>query len=361
MKYNIKSNSQVLKVYSCSVLAGIMLATTFASCSKIDKETVIPESESTYTYESITTSNPTSSFATPSDVQSEPVEEEVYSFTWEYDETEAFEKVVKERFNISITTYIGYYGFTEELNVEFTNFINDRFKTEYKSVPFRKANYFFDYIMRGDSTRHYYDNYDKFVKLCLRNDKSFKSAYNNKLIISYLYHNNIVFGENIQLDGFKEFMGNELYEDDGGLSLLVTDTMLGNYDKSHQYSKYELLELLQLYNSNNCTLCTDNSIKTCNLFEKPEVIELYNQHLKTFYGENAPQLGQTITLEQYRAMFGEDPLDLSYIPGAVVNDSQVKGNAKVIYGDSIQNYTYVYPESTYDYYVEETELKGTSR
>ena len=222
MKYNIKTNSQILKVSSSSVLAGIMLATTFASCSKIDKETIIPESESTYTYESITTSKPTSSFATPSDAQSEPVEEEVYSFTWEYDETEAFEKVVKEKFNLSITKYICYYGFTEELNVEFTNFINNRFRTEYKSVPFRKANYFFDYIMRGNSTRHYYDDYDTFVKLCLRNDKSFKSAYNNKLIISYLYHNNIVFGENIQLDGFKEFMGNELYEDDGGLSLLVT-------------------------------------------------------------------------------------------------------------------------------------------
>ena len=26
-----------------------------------------------------------------------------------------------------------------------------------------------------------------------------------------------------------------------------------------------------------------------------------------------------MTKEQYRAIFGEDPLDLSYIPGAVVN------------------------------------------
>ncbi|MCR4768331.1 MAG: hypothetical protein K5875_10270 [Saccharofermentans sp.] len=332
MKYNIKSNSQILKVSSSSVLAGIMLATTFASCSKIDKETVIPESESTYTYESITTSKPTSSFATPSDVPSESVEEEVYSFAWEHDETEDFEKLVREKFNVSIAKYICYYGFTDELNVEFTNFINNRFKTEYKSVPFKKANYFFDYIMRGDSTRHYYDNYDKFVKVCLRNDISYRSAYNNKLIFSYLYYNNIVFGENIQLDRFKEFMGNELYEYGGEQRLTTNDLMLGNYDDSHLYSKYELLEILQVYNTCNYTLCADNSIKTRDLFEKTEVIELHNQHLKTFYGENAPQLGQTITLEQYRAMFGEDPLDLSYIPGAVVNDSQVKGNAQVRYG-----------------------------
>ncbi len=331
MKYNIKTNQQMLTVSSSSILAGIMLATTFVSCSKIDKEGIISGSEPTYTYESVTISNPTSSSATFLDITSESVEDEVYSFTWEYDETEAFEKVVEEKFKLSISAYIGYYGFTNELNEEFTSFINNRFKSNYKSVPFKKANYFFDYIMRGNSTRHFYDEYDMFVRGCC-NDKSFRSAYKNKLIFSYLYQNKIIFGENVQLENFKAFMGNDLYNYDSGHPLVANDQMLGNYDRSYQYSKYELLELLQVYNGNNFGLCADNSIKTCNLFEKPEVIELYNQHLKTFYGENAPQLGQTITLEQYRTMFGEDPLDLSYIPGAVVNDSQVKGNAQVRYG-----------------------------
>ena len=87
------------------------------------------------------------------------------------------------------------------------------------------------------------------------------------------------------------------------------------------YSKYELVELLQAYNSMIYKLCTDNSIKTCNLFEKPEVIMLYNQHLKQFYLIDV-KLGEVLTKDKYIKMMGEEPLDLSYIPGAVVQRPQ---------------------------------------
>jgi hypothetical protein len=53
--------------------------------------------------------------------------------------------------------------------------------------------------------------------------------------------------------------------------------------------------------------------------ETEEAIKIFNDLLKQYYGDNAPQIGQLITREQYIAIFGEEPLDLSYIPGVVVN------------------------------------------
>lgn len=66
-----------------------------------------------------------------------------------------------------------------------------------------------------------------------------------------------------------------------------------------------------------------HGIKDHDLLFKTDLVEILNQHLVQFYGQNAIQIGQVPTKEQYRAIFGEDPLDLSYIPGAVVNDAQV--------------------------------------
>ena len=52
--------------------------------------------------------------------------------------------------------------------------------------------------------------------------------------------------------------------------------------------------------------------------DNPEELERVNGYLIRFFGDNAPQVGECITREQYIAIFGEEPIDLSYIPGAIV-------------------------------------------
>ncbi len=240
-----------------------------------------------------------------------------YQFSWEFDENEAFEKVMHDKFNLSIAKYICYYGFTDDLNKVYTDFINSRFGTDYKDVPFKKCNYFFNYINRDYDVRHRFDDYEKFKRKCFNAEDACLSTFNNKLILSYLAQNNIPLGETIPIENFKSLMGDELYKYEGGSKLLIKYPKLGNFDNTYKYNKHELLELLQRYNTILYGLCVDNSIKTPNLFEKPEVIEIYNSHLKEFYGIDI-KMGEVLTKEQYKAMFGEDPLDLSYIPGAVV-------------------------------------------
>lgn len=77
--------------------------------------------------------------------------------------------------------------------------------------------------------------------------------------------------------------------------------------------------LLKHYNKALYYLCIDYSIRSGDPQEKIEVFAICNQHLKTFYGENAPQIGEVVTPEQYEKIWGEKPLDISYIPGAIVN------------------------------------------
>ena len=245
---------------------------------------------------------------------------ESYNFTWEYYDTQAFEKIVKQKYNnMTIAAYVSYFGFSEEFNKLFTDYVNNKYDTNYKSVPFKKANYFFDYIMAGNDIRHRFDDYKNFKRICFNGEYADLSSLNNKLILSYLIQNNIKLGEFLQLDNFKSFMGDELFTYKGWSSkLILKNPKTGNYDKSYKYNKYELYELLLTYNSKLYMLCADNSIKTCNIFESPEAISIYNQHLKQFYGDNAPQIGEVMTQEQYIAIYGEEPLDLSYIPGAVV-------------------------------------------
>ena len=241
-----------------------------------------------------------------------------YKFTWEYDETEAFEKVMHDKFNMSIAQYTGYFGFTDDFNRVYTDFINNRFNTDYKSVPFKKANYFFDYINRDINLRHDFDDYENFKIGCLNTSKARLSCFNNKAVLSYLIQNGIPLGEPVPIENFKSFMGDELYKNTPTLQTIGLNPKTGNYEKSYVYNKTELFELLQAYNAIIYKFCVDNSIKTCNLFEKPEVIEIYNSNLKKFYGIDV-KMGEVLTKEQYKTMFGEEPLDLSYIPGAIVS------------------------------------------
>ncbi len=314
-KYILKINPIKLEIKFTSVMTAALMATTLASCTKeIDQTSTLTDKPNV-----VSDLTDTSEVVISTDFSSLPSTEstESYDFTWEYDETEDFEKVVNSKFNMSIASYICCYGFTQDLNDVYTNFINKRFGTDYKCVPFKKANYFFDYINRDYSVRQRFNDYEEFRHVCFNKDDAILSVFNNKLILSYLVQNKIPLGKPIPIENFKTLMGDELYTYDCHLKLLCKNPETGNNDISYRYSKEELLELMQVYNRTIYRLCVDNSIKTCDLFEKTEVIELYNQFFKEFYGFDI-KLGDVLSVEDYIKMMKENPLDISYIDGAIV-------------------------------------------
>ena len=121
-------------------------------------------------------------------------------------------------------------------------------------------------------------------------------------------------------------MGAEVYTYDQGLRELIADPKLGNYPSDHKYTNGQLFDLLKEYNFFVYYLCVDYSIKSGIPQEDLSVFAKCNEHLKKFYGENAPQIGQVVTPEQYEKIWGEKPLDISYIPGALVNPPIVIAN-----------------------------------
>ena len=335
-KYKFNNNEHILVVTSSAILTGTLMLSTLSSCSRINNET------DNLISSDINLSNESESvISSETSISSETTNTESYSFTWEFYDTEEFEKIIRKKFNTSITNYIVYYGFSEEFCDEFDKYVSNKLGRSCKDVPLKKANYFFDYIMKDSDTRHIYDDYEKFKRKCLNTDKAWLSTLNNKLIMSYFVQNQLTFGERVQLENFKSLMGENSYVYTTPDKILVANPKTGNFDKSYKYNKYELNELLMRYNAIIYTLAADNSIKTYNLSEKPEVIELYNKHLKQFYGENAPQIGQVVTREQYMAIYGEEPLDLSYIPGAVMQVPQETMASPVSYID-YNNYTVYY-------------------
>ena len=88
----------------------------------------------------------------------------------------------------------------------------------------------------------------------------------------------------------------------------------GNYDSSYIYSNEEMYCVLLYYNYYTSRLCADEKIKTLDITDSPETCEIFNEYLRDYYGDNAPQYGQVMTREQYIYIFGEEPLDLSYLP-----------------------------------------------
>ena len=337
-------------------MSTIMLIT---GCSNIK---TTESNESNPTIETTTTITTTTEAPTPT-----PIE---YNFQWGAAENDEFEKIFEERFNgMHLAGYVKSFGYTDELNKIFTDYVNTHYGTNYEYIPFSEVSYFRQMVISDkDNYRLFRDNYEQFTTCFMDNSYILKGSFNNKLVMSYLIQNEIPFGSRIQIDALKSIYGDKIYEL-GSTQYLMENTKLGNYDSSYIYSDFELYLVLRFYNYQLSDLCQDERILPQDFFtDDPEyketideVIPIYNGYFKQYFGENAPQIGQVMTKEQYRAIFGEDPLDLSYIPGAVVNDTQLKGNAQVRYGDSIENYTFYAPSSTYDYYVDEPEQTGRSR
>ncbi len=256
---------------------------------------------------------------------SEPTEN--YSFTWTDKENVDFDEIIEKKFNIGLSSYIIYFGFTDELRSEYTDFVNKRFGTNYESVSFAKSNYFFAHFARGGMSRDKFRDYKYFNMISFDSADIMNGTLNNKLIMSYLIQNGIPLGQRVSIESLKELVGDDVYHIDPINDVVMKARDLGNYNSSYQYSSTQLYGALGTYDTFITRLCSDARIKDFCLYGgrpefdeiRNEVIPIYNSHLKKHYGENAPQFGVVITKDQYRAIFGEDPLDLSYIPGAVVN------------------------------------------
>ena len=340
---NFKVNNQKLCITSSSVLAGVMLITTFTGCMKKDPEkTDTSFSDPTESYTSST------SFTTETSVETSV--KETLNYTWDDNASREFDAYLNNRLHISVAKYIIYYGFTDEFNQVFTDFCNKKYGLNCKSVSEAEANYFYSYI--HDKLYHNNNddfNYFKWTKL----DKEDVNVgtFSNKMIMSYLVQNQIPLGSRIPLDNLKSIMGDEVYTYDQGLTELIKDPKIGNYPSDHKYTKGQLFDALKNYNFAVYYLCVDYSIKTGNPFDKIESFDKCNEHLKKFYGENAPQIGQIITPEQYEKIWGEKVLDLSYIQGAVMQVPQETMASPVSYID-YNNYN-VYYNPNYNMYSEE--------
>ncbi|MBR5662293.1 MAG: hypothetical protein IKX00_01415 [Bacilli bacterium] len=344
-----KSNNQKLLITSSSALAGIILVTTFAGCTRKDPDT---SNDSTL--------NPTDTYNTAIDVTTDTTLDsstnETYNFTWDDNASKEFDTYLNSRLHISITKYVLYYGFTDEFNQVFTDFCNKKYGLNCKSVPESKANYFLNYI--HDKLYHNCNDDFEYFKLTKLDKEDINvGTFSNKLIMSYLVQNQIPLGSRVPLDNLKSIMGDEVYTYDQGLSEIIKDPKIGNYPADHKYTKGQLFDALKRYNFAVYYLCVDYSIKTGNPFDKIESFDKCNEHLRKVYGENAPQIGQKITPEQYEKIWGEPVLDISYIQGAVVQTPQETMASPISYID-YDNYNVYYNPN---YNMTSEEERGRSR
>ncbi len=322
-------------------LAGAIL---LSSCSSTNETIAISsESESTSVTTTETTAPPTPT----------PV---VYDFEWGVADTKAFEEYfegsVLPEYSLTLVGYLYSYGFTDELNKGLTKYVNDQFNREYESVPFSEVDYFIDITtkpIREDGTSYYFrNNLDQFYKGFLNPDQYSKGSLNNKLVLSYLIQNEIPVGKKVPHELFVSLLGENYYYYDS-FDFLDHNRSCGNYDSSYIYSNEEMFCVLKSYNSQTSRLCADEKIKTLDITDSPETCEIFNECLRDYYGDNAPQYSQVMTREQYVEIFGEEPLDLSYLP---TDSSEIEiviptysaeplyGEWHILFGDLDLTYTF---------------------
>lgn len=330
-KYKFNKNEKKIIIQS-SLMAGIMLIT---GCTQSENKQEITEStfDTSFTTESnITEPVFVENTAT---VMSTPV---VYKFSWSADDSEEFANYIEEILGKPLKGYVRSFGFTDELNQLLTEYINNKYISNYESVPFSKVSYFHTYMVDKEyGYQKIRNDYDDFYNICLDSSKAHHGPFVNKLIMSYFYINEIPLGSRITFENLKALGADDLYSYDGVDSIINNGWWgLGNYDSSYVYSNYELLAAFEAYNTQIWKICNDERIKNLDILtndsefpQAAEAREIYNGFLREYYGfDNCPQFGEVVTREQYIQIFGEEPLDLSYIPGAVVKDSEVKGSAR---------------------------------
>ena len=247
----------------------------------------------------------------------------VYDFEWTNEDSEQFSAYVETKIGMGLIGYVNVFGYTQELNSTLTEYVNEKFSKNYEVVPFSEVNFFRSFVAFKDAGTYYYKfrDYDAFCQRYLDENSIFDGTFNNKLIISYLIQYKIPFGSRVPVENLKYFYGDDVYS---VIDESYTDYMYKyrtDFCEKSEYTKQEYLYALAWYNCRINNLAFSEGIPTRSFVyyeaedeEKvKEAIELYNDHLKIFYGTNAFQFGIIPTREQYIAIYGEEPMDLSYL------------------------------------------------
>ena len=297
-----------------SLLSGLLITTMLLSACNASVST------SEQTDNSVNGSAASSITESTTETNETTEEPKMYDIMWGDTASKDFSDYLEKKVGINLRTYVRYFGFNEELEIIYSEYMGENYGTD-GMVSFQTSNYFFTYIDNyGGESRKFYREYQRFSARYFNKDNCLNGSFANKFIMSYLCQNNLKFGYMIPTDYFesvnKDYINLSKKFD---VDYYWENMQLGNYDNGYKYSSDEMIALMILYNNNLCYMYYSESVKDHDLLSEPEAVEAFNQNLKQYYGPNAPQIGQVVTVEQYRAMFGEDPLDLSYIPGAVVN------------------------------------------
>lgn len=357
--YNFVGINDTAKVLTIIMASQLAVVSMISGCSKnietlndIEPETSTIES----TFDSMTETNPTII--------------EDYNFDWGQAQNEGFNDLVVKEYGVqSLTSYICYFGFSNELNQLFTEYVNECFDTNYQYVPFSEAKYFRSYISMKDYDYYhiYRDDYDRFCNRYM-DDRLSSGSFKNKLILAYLIENNLPFGSIIPIEYLKNFYEDDFYTLEFA-DYVRNNSQLGNYSGDYRYDNKELLYALTHYNNDIFYLAFSEGNATKDFYTTDpeftdicaEGMEIFNGYLVQYYGEGCVQFGEVPTRETFEKMFpGETYPDLSVIPGAIVNTAEVKGSTKARYDDNIDNYELSYLPG-YEYHTEEVEETTRSR
>ena len=338
-----------IKPLRISVISGLLVCVLMINgCSQgnIQPETEVTETSTT----------PTSETTAP-----EPAID--YHLNWMDKESREFAKYYEGNYHITLGEYIYYLGgLDDNINYSFTNFVNLKYNTNYESVPFSEAAYFRSYTIGERGESGYFqktESYDIFCLCYLEGINTSRGVLTNKAVVSYLYINNIPLGKPIPLENLKALQVkdmNSLVHPSIDLSnwllhkyqvdveringqwppygdMYRSDQLFMQHDisASTKFTNEELCRLLLTYNSCVRGLAADERILDLDLLsENPKfkdigkgAIEAYNKHLDAYYGGKGLRFGEVPTLEQFRYVYDDEPLDLSYIPGVVISPKTI--------------------------------------
>ena len=313
-RYSFKTKNSKERIIAMS-LVGTILLSAIAGCSKKpDQETIDISSTSVGT--NIISTDVSGSEIT--EVTPTPVS---YDFVWTSDDTAEFSDYVRsimgER---GLGDYLMRYGFTAELNIIFTNYVNAKYNMNYEYVPFSKPSYFSS-ISSQDKV-HNFGEYQGFKKYFLTEDDAVMNSFCNRLIMSYLIENEIPFGTMVPIENLKALQVEDMYNMDA-VDVVCNDLKLGNYDSSHTYTNEDLYSLLVIYNLKVSVLCGWSGTYSLNPLDSQELCNMCNGYFEQYYGNDTLQMGKVLTKDDFAKLFpGYEMNDISYIPGAIYDPNE---------------------------------------
>ena len=285
---------RILKPVSLVLCLGMALS--FAGCTAD-----APESSSDTSV--LVTETTAETTAESSSEETEP--EVVYDFVWEEREEGYFNIYLVNNLGCSLPEYLRRFGLTDELGVYLTEFVNAYYRKEYGNVPFSVVgNLGFD---SGSPYRQFEEHPENFSKYLLSGKDLKTNIFANQVLFSYLTQNQIPFGTKVPIENMRDLLGAKIYTLDTD-AYIKKNFSKEKFDGSKKYSAEGLFTILAVYNTT-----------VGNLDEEPASIEIVDKLLKEHYGDKAPHVGEVMTPERYKELFGKEQISLSYIPGAVTD------------------------------------------